>query len=260
MSQTIAPLIEVMAALRDPQRGCPWDLEQTFKTIAPYTLEEAYEVSDAIDHDDMNSLKSELGDLLFQVVFHARMAEEQGAFSFDDVVESIVEKMVRRHPHVFGDSQIEDKEAQTEAWEHIKAEERAVDSNSHLDGIAKGLPQLKRAEKIQKRAARVGFDWDDPFGVLIKVTEEINELEIALAEGEEINIEDEIGDLMFSLVNLARHENVDPEHALLKCNNRFIKRFQQLEAIALDSGKDVKELSLEEMNLLWEMVKSQADE
>src|SRR5215472_8612476 len=209
-------LLRIMAQLRSKNGGCPWDTEQDFATIAPYTIEEAYEVADAIERRDMAALKDELGDLLFQVVFHARMAEEAGLFAFDDVAEAVSEKMVRRHPHVFGDVEIADAAAQTEAWEAHKARERAAAgaTTSVLDGVAIALPALLRAAKISRRAARIGFDWPDAQGVLAKIREEIIEIEVEIATSDAERLEDEVGDLLFAAANLARKLEVEPETAL----------------------------------------------
>ncbi len=264
----ITQLTRIMAKLRDPDGGCPWDVEQTFATIAPYTIEEAYEVADAIDHGDMAALKDELGDLLLQVVFHARMAEEAGAFAFDDVVEAICDKMIRRHPHVFGDVNVGSAEAQTVAWEEQKARERAekhaetgtAETHSALDGVAKGLPALLRAYKLQRRAARVGFDWPDAAGAADKLREELAELEEEIAHhadgnGNAAHLEDEIGDVLFSAVNVARKLEIDPETALRLCNVKFDRRFRRVEALMAETGKSVEDASLDEMEELWQQVK-----
>jgi len=243
-----------MASLRHPQNGCPWDREQTFATIVPYTLEEAYEVADAIEHGDMAELRAELGDLLFQVVFHARMAEELGAFGFDEVVAGICHKMRRRHPHVFGDDRVDTVEAQTRAWEAHKARERG-DRDSALDGVTRALPALVRAGKLQRRAARVGFDWPDVSGPLGKCREELDELAQALAEGGQTEREHELGDLLFSCVNLARHVDVDPEQALRKANARFERRFRGVERRLGEEGRSVDEADLDTLDRLWDAVK-----
>lgn len=235
----IDQLNSIMARLRDPESGCPWDLAQSFATIAPYTIEEAYEVADAIERNDMSALKDELGDLLFQVVFHARIAEEQGVFDFDAVAESISAKMLRRHPHVF-------VEAGAPDWEGIKATERAErGDDSTLAGVALGLPALLRAEKLQKRAARVGFDWPDPSGAKAKIFEEIDEVDAATKTDEK---EEEIGDLLFAVVNWARKQGIDPEVALRRANAKFEKRFRAMEDMA---GADFPALSLDEKEGLW---------
>ena len=251
----IKKLLEIMAALRNAESGCPWDLEQDFSTIAPYTIEEAYEVADAIERKDLDELKGELGDLLFQVVFHSRMAEEQGAFGFDDVVRGINEKMLRRHPHVFGDEEQRSAGAVAESWEAIKATERAAAGNetdSALDGVAQALPALKRAEKLGKRAARVGFDWPDSEGVRAKIDEELAELSEA---GSAAEIEEELGDLLFSVANLARHLGVDPETALKRANSKFEQRFRLLEAEFDATGQATSKASLDELEAAWQRAK-----
>lgn len=258
----ISALLQVMATLRDPQRGCPWDRQQSFATIAPYTLEEAYEVADAIEQRDMAALREELGDLLFQVVFHAQMASEAGHFTFADVVEAIVEKMVRRHPHVFSDAEVADAEEQTRRWEAQKAKERAGkgQGESVLDGVALGLPALLRAEKLQKRAARVGFDWPEVAGVAAKVREELDEVEQELANNETEALQGEIGDLLFSVVNLARHSGIDAEQALRAANIKFERRFKAVEKSFKAQGKTLSDCSLSEMDEAWERVKRQERE
>jgi len=251
----IEDLLEVMRRLRDPQSGCPWDREQTFRTIAPYTLEEAYEVADAIERDDMEGLKDELGDLLFQVVFHARMAEEAGRFGFADVARGLAEKMRRRHPHVFGDDRVEDAAAQTEAWEAHKAKEAEArgERRGVLDAIPVGLPSLVRAQKLGKRAARVGFDWPDTAGVMDKLEEESGELREAvdgLPNAPE-RAEEELGDLLFTLANLARHLGADAEGALRRANLKFEQRFRYIEARLAEHGRGPAEASAEELERLW---------
>ncbi|HEY0635354.1 MAG TPA: nucleoside triphosphate pyrophosphohydrolase [Gammaproteobacteria bacterium] len=256
----LGELLALMATLRDPQRGCPWDQQQTFSSIAPYTLEEAFEVADAIEQNDMMALREELGDLLFQVVFHARMAEEAGQFAFADVVAAITEKMIRRHPHVFADAEVADAAEQTRRWEAHKANERAAKSqgeSSLLDGVALGLPALTRAEKLQKRAARVGFDWPEVAGVIEKVDEELREVEQALAQGEAEALQGEIGDLLFSVVNLARHSGIDAEQALRAANLKFERRFRAVERAVASQGKSIEKCSLEELDAAWERVKGQ---
>ena len=255
--RSIENLLEVMAALRNKDSGCPWDLEQSFSTVAPYTIEEAYEVADAIDREDLDELRSELGDLLFQVVFHARMAEEQGAFDFADVVQAINEKMLRRHPHVFGSDAERAAGAQAGSWERIKAEERADKGPelSLLDGIALSLPALKRATKISERAASCGFDWDDHNGPRGKVLEELDEIEAARVEGTQSAIDEEVGDLLFSAVNLARHLRVDPEAALVSANNKFIRRFQSMESELREAGNDPAEMNIEQLETAWQAAK-----
>lgn len=257
-------LLNIMRALRTPETGCPWDLEQTFETIAPYTIEEAYEVDDAIRSGDMAGLQDELGDLLLQTVFHSQIASELELFSFEDVVQSICDKMVRRHPHVFGDSNVENAEAQTNAWEHIKAQERAAKSESQqslaasaLDGVPLAQPALLRALKLQKRAARVGFDWPSTYEVLDKVQEESKELVSAYTEGtSQDHIEEEFGDLLFVMANLARHMKIDPEEALRKANRKFERRFHGVEAKLAARGKRPAESDLSEMDQLWNEVKA----
>lgn len=252
-------LIEIMARLRDPDGGCPWDIEQDFRSIAPYTIEEAHEVADAIERGDMADLKDELGDLLFQVVFHARMAEEQGSFAFDDVVEAVADKLERRHPHVFGDADIADAEAQTVNWEQIKAAERAergLSDDSVLAGVSRGLPALRRSVKLQKRAARVGFDWPTVEPVLAKLREEAAELEQAMASGDADHVEDEVGDLFFVLTNLARKLDVDPGAALRRSNHKFETRFRAMEALARSRGLDLAAMTLDEQEALYQAVKS----
>ena len=261
-------LLEVMARLRDPEGGCPWDLEQTFETIAPYTIEEAYEVAEAIRQGDREALRDELGDLLLQVVFHARMAQEDGSFHFDAVARGIAEKMIRRHPHVFGNDETDARSsatAQTRAWETQKAEERAAmaiaegRTPSALDGVALALPALLRAEKLQKRAARVGFDWPAPEPVFDKVLEEVAELrEAASPEASDqaaSAVAGELGDLLFACVNLARHLGVDPEAALSAANAKFTARFHHVEAALTGSGRRADDVGLAELDRLWEDAK-----
>src|ERR1044071_3458235 len=232
-SKDISRLIEIMAALRTPGSGCPWDLEQTFQTIAPYTLEEAYEVADAIEHDDLGQLREELGDLLLQVVFHARMAQEQGAFEFGDVVQAITEKLIRRHPHVFADADGKTAQAVKGLWDRVKAEEKAAKGQKAeagaLAGVPVALPALTRALKLQEKAGKGGLDWNDPRAVLAKIREEADEIEAALERGDPDHIAEETGDLMFALVNLARHVKADPELALRGTNVKFEKRFSYIE-------------------------------
>jgi len=247
-----------MARLRDPDAGCPWDLEQTFRSILPYTLEEAYEVAEAIENESLDDLRDELGDLLLQVVFHARMAEEQGAFDFADLVGAICEKMIRRHPHVFSDADLPDEAAVRANWEREKAVERAGKGGAGgvLSGVAQALPALVRSEKLQRRAARVGFDWDAVDGVFDKVSEELEECRESLAEhvdpSERVH---EIGDLLFSCVNLARHIGVDAEQALREANHRFERRFARVEAGLAAQGKSPSREVRDEMERLWELAK-----
>lgn len=246
-------LLELMATLRDPVRGCAWDREQSFATIAPYTIEEAYEVADAIDHGDMAALKDELGDLLFQVVFHARMAAEAGHFDFDAVAQAITDKMIRRHPHIFGDAEPRDAQTQTVAWEATKAEERAARGHdSVLDGIARALPPMTRALKLQGRAARVGFDWAEAGDVIAKITEEVAEIKAEIDSAAPIErLEDEVGDLLFVCVNLARKLSVDPERALNRANMKFVRRFNHIEKSLESNGQPIGEAGLETMEALW---------
>jgi ATP diphosphatase len=250
-------LLEIMRALRDPDSGCPWDIEQTFATIAPYTIEEAYEVADAIEREEWGELKGELGDLLFQSVFHAQMAEEAGLFTFDQVADTMSDKMVTRHPHVFGDeSRDKSADQQVNDWETIKAAERAgKEQKGALDGVAVGLPALLRAVKLQKRAARVGFDWPDAGSVIDKIVEESQELVEARDTLTQAEVEEEFGDLLFVMANLARHLNVEPEAALRAANNKFIRRFEGVEAKLQELGKRPEDSTLEEMDALWDAVK-----
>ena len=264
----ITKLLGIMRSLRDPENGCPWDIEQNFSTIAPYTLEEAYEVADAIARNDMNDLCSELGDLLFQVVYHSQLAEEKGFFNFEDVTGKINEKLIHRHPHVFGIAEIEDAKSQTIVWEDIKRQERLekqadtepdpYSSTGLLDGINQAMPAVARAQKLQNRAATVGFDWIDVQPVLDKIKEELNEVE------EEINsefrntekISDEIGDLIFTCVNLARHFQIDSESALRKTNEKFEKRFGFIERALTEQGSNLIDATIEELDRLWNEAKS----
>lgn len=250
-------LLEIMRALRDPETGCPWDIEQTFATIAPYTIEEAYEVSDAIEREAWGELKGELGDLLFQSVFHAQMAEEAGLFSFNDVADTMSDKMVLRHPHVFGEeSRDKSAEQQTKDWEAIKAAERADKAQKGtLEGVAVGLPALLRALKLQNRAARVGFDWPDASHVLDKIVEETQELVEARDQLTQAEVEEEFGDLLFVMANLARHMGVEPEGALRAANAKFTRRFEGVEARLAAMGKRPEDSDLEEMDALWDAVK-----
>ena len=250
-------LLGIMARLRDPKGGCPWDREQTFKTIAPYTVEEAYEVAEAIEHGDMTELKAELGDLLLQVVYHARMAEEQGLFAFEDVAAGIADKLVARHPHVFGGAEIHDAAHQNRDWEARKAGERAERSaHGALDGVAVALPALIRAEKLQKRAARVGFDWPELPPVFAKVREELSELEEEIANhASHERLEDELGDVLFAAANLARKLGVDPEQALRGTNHKFERRFRHVEARLGERGLKPEEAGLETMDAYWDEAK-----
>jgi ATP diphosphatase len=259
-SRDISRLLEIMAALRTPGTGCPWDLEQNFGTIAPYTLEEAYEVADAIARDDLLGLKDELGDLLLQVVFHARMAQEQGVFDFSDVVETLTAKLIRRHPHVFADADGKTATAVKGLWERIKAEEKAgrgeKTASGALAGVPIGLPALTRALKLQEKAGRVGFDWNDPRAVLAKIREEIAEIEEELDLGTAARTAAEVGDLLFAVVNLARHLNADPEGVLRDTNLKFERRFASIERALAARGKTPKDASLPEMDALWNEAKA----
>jgi ATP diphosphatase len=266
-SRDIGRLIEIMAALRTPGSGCPWDLEQTFATIAPYTIEEACEVADAIARDDHVDLKEELGDLLLQVVYHARLAEEAGHFAFPDVVEAITRKLIRRHPHVFGDARHLSPEAVKHVWDAIKAQEkeqrareRALaglreERSSLLDGVPSTLPALMRAGKLSRAAARVGFDWPDVAQVLDKVDEELREVRDALASGDKAATSDEIGDLLFAVANLARHAGIDPEAALAGTNAKFERRFRHVETALAADGLSPQAAGLERMEALWRQAK-----
>lgn len=252
----IEKLLEVMQKLRDPKNGCPWDIEQDFSTIAPYTIEEAYEVADAIHREDFDELRSELGDLLFQIVFYAQMATERDHFDFDDVAGEITEKMVRRHPHVFGSDNERAKGKVEGSWEEIKEQERAMHADeSALAGIAKALPALMRAQKLGKRASRVGFDWPDRKGVHLKIEEELEELEEAVGTRDAASIEDEIGDLLFAVVNLARHVGVDAETALTGANHKFERRFRSMEAAIESEDLDLRKETLESLELRWRKAK-----
>jgi ATP diphosphatase len=267
LARDIQRLLDIMAALRTPGTGCPWDLKQDFATIAPYTIEEAYEVADAIARGDLDDLKDELGDLLLQVVFHARMAQEQGAFAFDDVVLAITEKLIRRHPHVFGDTADLTPDEVKGLWDRIKAEEKAErlrrrggqddDEAGALAGVPATLPALTRALKLQQKASRVGFDWNDPKAVLTKIREEADEIEAALASQDQDAVSDEIGDLIFALVNLARHLEINPDAALRGTNAKFERRFAAIEAALARRGKTPSEASLSEMDALWDEAKAQ---
>jgi len=265
-SRDISRLIEIMAALRTPKTGCPWDLEQSFKTIAPYTIEEAYEVADAIDRGDLDDLRDELGDLLLQVVYHARMAQElapgQGAFEFGDVVEAITAKMIRRHPHVFTGETGKTTPAAKDIWHAIKAEEKrtkgasAADPSSALAGVITALPALTRALKLQQKASAVGFDWNDPRAVLAKIREEADEIEAALDAGAIGDTAGEVGDLLFAVVNLARHLDADPETILRATNLKFERRFASIEQALAARGRTPREATLAEMDDLWNAAKA----
>jgi nucleoside triphosphate diphosphatase len=270
-TRDIGRLLEIMRRLRDPERGCPWDVQQDFASIAPYTIEEAYEVADAIGRNDMADLRDELGDLLLQVVFHARMAEEAGHFDFGDVVAAICDKMTRRHPHVFGAATVEDAAAQTRAWEEHKRAERAAgggDDDSALAGIPRGLPEWQRALKLQRRAATVGFDWPSIAPVIDKLHEEIDEVraELAALDGDEdettvrARLQDEIGDLLFVVANVARHARVDPGSALRGANAKFERRFRRMEVLARADGGGLDGLDLEQQDAYWNRAKAEERE
>jgi ATP diphosphatase len=263
-SRDISRLNEIMAALRTPETGCPWDLEQTFATIVPYTLEEAYEVADAIDRDDVANLREELGDLLLQVVFHARMAEEEGRFDFGDVVDAITRKLIRRHPHVFGDARDLSSDEVKALWGRIKVEEKreraearraaglpAEEAAGALAGVPLALPALTRALKLQEKAGKVGFDWNDPRAVLAKLREEIDEVEAELEAGDAQRVAGEVGDLLFAVANLARHLSVDPEAALRGANAKFERRFAHIESRLGEAGRAPADATLDEMEALW---------
>lgn len=252
-------LLDIMERLRDPQQGCPWDRSQGFESIVPHTLEEAYEVADAIQRGDYSGLRGELGDLLFQVVFYAQLGKEQGLFDFEQVAQSIADKLVRRHPHVFGDAVYEDAAQLREAWEQSKEQERKTGSEERagaLDGVARALPELTRAAKLQRRAARVGFDWDDIQEVFLKVEEELGEVHEALVEDHgQGRVEEEVGDLLAATVNLARHLGVDPETALRQANAKFERRFRTMEEHLDAEGRTPRDCGLAELDALWERAK-----
>ncbi|NKC02782.1 nucleoside triphosphate pyrophosphohydrolase [Brucella haematophila] len=263
-SRNIDRLLEIMAALRDPKTGCPWDVEQNFRSIMPYTLEEAYEVLDAIERDDMDDLREELGDLLLQVVFHARMAEEQGSFDFGNVVEAITHKMIRRHPHVFGDEEARSAGMAKGSWNRIKAEEKAEraerranlgldthENNGFLDDIPTNFPALVRALKLQQKAAKVGFDWSEAAPILEKISEETAELKEAMAAQDKAHIAEEYGDLLFAMVNLGRHLEIDAETALIAANDKFKRRFHFIEKTLDEAGNNLDSASLDEMEGIW---------
>jgi len=260
--EAFARLLAIMARLRDPASGCPWDLEQDFASIAPYTVEEAYEVADAVKRGAIHDLREELGDLVFQVAFHSQMASESGAFTARDVAETIAEKMLRRHPHVFAVADNRDAKSQTHAWESMKAAERArkaqevAEPPSALDGVALALPALMRAEKLQKRAARAGFDWTEPGQILAKLREEAGEVDEALSGGSRAEIDEEIGDLLFVVANLSRRLETDPEVALRAANDKFERRFRAMEALARAQGECFETLSPDAQEALWERVKT----
>ena len=269
--QNIRRLTDIMARLRDPRSGCPWDLKQTYRSIVPYTIEEAYEVADAIERDDLDELREELGDLLFQVVFYARIAEEQGRFDFDDVAGGIADKMLRRHPHVFGDAEYSSDAELRHAWERHKQQERAArrgeaeiegeaqgppEAASHMDGVASALPALVRAEKLQRRAARAGFDWPEVRGAFDKTREELDEIERALPGGDPLRVAEELGDLLFSVVNVTRRLGVDAEQALRGANGKFERRFRAMERYLVERhGVPLEQLDLDTQDAAWEAVK-----
>ncbi|MPZ36874.1 MAG: nucleoside triphosphate pyrophosphohydrolase [Rhizobiales bacterium] len=258
-SRDITRLLEIMAALRTPGTGCPWDLEQNFATIAPYTLEEAYEVADAIERGDLDDLREELGDLLLQIAFHARMAEEQGAFDFGSVVEAITEKLVRRHPHVFGDERGLSAKAVEGLWQRIKSQEKAAKPDRDigaLAGVPVALPALTRALKLQQKAGKVGFDWNDPMAVLAKIREEADEIEADLKSGKRDAAAAEVGDLLFAVANLARHLDADPEATLRAANQKFERRFASIESALAARGKTPAQSTLAEMDALWDEAKA----
>lgn len=263
MSRNIDRLLDIMARLRDRDAGCPWDLEQTFRTIAPHTIEEAYEVADAIEQDDMPALKDELGDLLFQVVFYAQMAREAGQFDFEAIAGAISDKMIRRHPHVFGDVTVESADAMVVRWEDQKAAEREAKAAAEgrvpsvLDGVIGGLPALTRSIKLQKRAARVGFDWAETADILDKIEEEIGELRAELREADRARLQDELGDLLFAVTNLARRLDIDPETALRGTNAKFERRFRRIEGWLAEAGRGPEQSDLAEMEALWVRAKNE---
>jgi ATP diphosphatase len=261
MTTPIDALLATMARLRDPATGCPWDIEQTFKTIAPHTIEEAYEVADAIERDNLADLKEELGDLLLQIVFHSQMAAELGAFAFSDVVQTLNDKLVRRHPHVFGDQTAATAGDVVDIWEQGKTEERARKAAaagrtlSVLDDVAHGLPALMRSVKLQKRMSRVGFDWRDPMVALSKIDEELAELRVEIEADDRAKMQDELGDLLFVVANLARHLEIDPEEALRGTHRKIERRFHYIEKNAAEAGRAVSDMTLPEMQALWRAVK-----
>jgi ATP diphosphatase len=252
-------LLDIMRLLRNPETGCPWDLDQDFASIAPHTIEEAYEVADAIQRQQMDQLKDELGDLLFQVAFHAQMAEEGGHFNFADVVESICDKMQRRHPHVFGDAKISSSEQQTQAWEAMKAEERlSRGENSLMDDVPAGMAELQRSMKLQRRAGEVGFDWPNAEPVFAKILEELDELAAETEAGDPDRLEDEMGDVLFACTNLARQLKIDPARALRHANHKFESRFRAMEEKSAGAGHSMADMNLDEMESLWQQVKRES--
>ncbi|MFO1431164.1 MAG: nucleoside triphosphate pyrophosphohydrolase [Candidatus Competibacteraceae bacterium] len=256
--QEVKKLLNLMERLRDPHAGCPWDRAQTYASIAPYTIEEAYEVADAIARGDRAELKQELGDLLFQVVFHAQLAREEGAFTFAEVAAAVTEKMIRRHPHVFGETRYADRAEQSHAWERLKAAERDTPAASVLDGIPATLPAMTRATKLQRKAAQVGFDWTEPMAVLEKITEELTELRHELETGAAATrLTEELGDVLFACVNLARHLAVEPESALRMANLKFERRFRRIEDWLKAAGRSFQQAGLAELDALWERAKAE---
>ena len=250
---SIQELVDIMSALRDPETGCPWDRQQTMESIIPYTLEEIYELVDALERNNMEDVRDELGDLLFHVIFYSQMASESGSFGFADVVGGVCEKLKRRHPHVFAGQQVDTIEDVKSNWEKIKREERAGD---YLDNIARALPAMLRAEKLQKRAAQVGFDWDKPAPVLAKVEEEVHELKQAMDQPQHrARLQDEIGDIFFAAINLARHLDINPETALREANNKFEQRFRYIQTTLEEEGQDLETASMEKMEELWDQAK-----
>ena len=253
--KSIQELVDIMSALRDPETGCPWDRQQTMESIIPYTLEEIYELVDALERNNMEDVRDELGDLLFHVIFYSQMASESGSFGFADVIAGVCDKLKRRHPHVFSGQQVDTIEDVKSNWEKIKREERAGD---YLDNIAKALPAMLRAEKLQKRAAQVGFDWDKPAPVLAKVEEEVSELKQAMDQPQHhARLQDEVGDLFFAAINLARHLDINPETALRKANNKFEQRFRFIQTTLEEEGHDLETASMEKMEELWDQAKRQ---
>ena len=257
--RSITTLIKIMVLLRDPENGCPWDKQQTFSSIAPFTIEEAYEVYDAISKRDLNALKDELGDVLFQVIFHSQLAKEQSAFTFADVTQAIIEKMIRRHPHVFGESAHITASEVDANWEKIKRHERATKNDTQLGYIASALPALSRALKLSKKAAQLGFDWQNINDIFAKIDEEITELKTEITPNpNQDRLEDELGDVLFCLVNLARHLSVDPEQALRRANTKFSQRFEAMAQAFIDQGQKLDDQSLEQMEQKWQLIKQQS--
>ena len=263
--KSIQQLLDIMSALRDPDSGCPWDRQQNFHSLIPYTIEEAYEVADAIERNNSDDIKGELGDLLFQIVFYSQLASEENAFDFNDVVQAICEKLTRRHPHVFAGTKVANAEEQTKEWDKLKQQERKEKAEkklsflSHLDDVSRTLPSLMRAEKLQKRAAREGFDWPDVKGVIAKIYEELDEVqqELNAEKQSQSRLEDEIGDLFFSCINLARYTDIDAEQSLRKANLKFERRFRELEKIAFNKGLQISKMDINELEGLWQEVKKQ---